>query len=171
MKIIIGSYNKAKIKAVRRAFKDQMINRVDSPSNVSKQPTTDEETLSGAMNRALYCHNQYPNDISIGLEGGVMLINEDLYLCNWGVLKSPLTHVITASGARIKLPHTFKKDLFAGVELSDLIDAYSNKHETRQSEGAIGIFTEGNIDRIAMFEHVVLLLKGQYEHALKIKSS
>ena len=171
MKVIIGSHNKAKIKAVRRAFKDHLIYRVDSPSNVSKQPTTDEETLSGAMNRTLYCHNQYPNDISIGLEGGVMLINGDLYLCNWGVLMSPLTKTITASGARIKLPQSFKSDLFAGVELSELIDAYSNKHDTRQSEGAIGIFTEGIIDRIAMFEHVALLLKGQYEHALKVKSS
>lgn len=169
MKVIIGSHNKAKVKAIRRVFKDNIIQRIDAPSRVSHQPTRDEETLLGAINRARYCHNQYPNSLSIGLEGGVMLINEELYLCNWGVLMSPKTDMIKASGARIKLPDEFINELLKGVELSELIDAYSQKTNTRHAEGAIGIFTEGIIDRITMFEHVVLLLKGQYEHALKSK--
>lgn len=171
MKIIVGSNNKTKLKAVRKAFNGHMIKSVDSPSKVSNQPTTDEETLLGAKNRASYCHEFHPNDLSIGLEGGVMLINEELYLCNWGVLMSPNTDVITASGARIKLPESFIDDLFSGVELSKLIDDYSKKHNTRESEGAIGVFTDGEIDRVSMFEHVTLLLKGQYEHALKTKTS
>lgn len=166
MKVIIGSHNKAKIKAVKRAFKNFSVEGVDSPSDVSSQPTTDKETLAGAMNRAHHCHESYPEDLSIGLEGGVMLINDELYLCNWGVLMNKNTEVIKASGARIKLPDEFVGDLFAGVELSTLIDNYSKKHNMRESEGAIGIFTEGAIDRIRMFEHVVLLLKGQYEHAI-----
>lgn len=82
---------------------------------------------------------------------------------------NPDTEIIKASGARIKLPHAFIDDLFSGVELSQLIDDYSKKHNTRESLGAIGVFTEGVIDRIEMFEHVVLLLKGQYDHALKNK--
>lgn len=166
MKVIIGSHNQAKITAVKLAFKGFSVEEVDSPSKVSNQPTTDEETLLGAMNRAHHCHESYPEELSIGLEGGVMLINEELYLCNWGVLMSKQTEVIRASGARIKLPDEFIDDLFAGVELSKLIDNYSEKYNTRESEGAIGIFTEGVIDRIKMFEHVVLLLKGQYEHAI-----
>lgn len=165
MKVIIGSHNQSKVKAVKRAFKNYVVEEIDSPSDVSSQPTTDSETMTGAMNRAKYCHESYPDDFSIGLEGGVMLINEELYLCNWGVLISPNTEVIKASGARIKLPNEFIDDLFAGVELSRLIDNYSNKYNTRESKGAIGIFTEGVIDRSEMFEHVVLLLKGQYEHA------
>lgn len=167
MKVIIGSHNKAKLKAVKRVFNDFAVEGIDSPSLVSDQPTTDEETLRGAMNRAKYCQKSHPNDLLIGLEGGVMLINHELYLCNWGVLMSPETEVIRASGARIKLPDAFMEDLFSDVELSKLIDDYSKKHNTREFEGAIGIFTEGVIDRITMFEHVVLLLKGQYEHALK----
>lgn len=169
MKVIIGSHNQAKLKAVKRVFKGYTVQAVDSPSKVSNQPTTDEETLLGAMNRANYLHRDYPKDLAIGLEGGVMLINEELYLCNWGVLMNPDTEIIKASGARIKLPHAFIDDLFSGVELSQLIDDYSKKHNTRESLGAIGVFTEGVIDRIEMFEHVVLLLKGQYDHALKNK--
>ena len=169
MKVMIGSYNQAKLKAVKRVFKEYIVEAVDSPSKVSNQPTTDEETLLGAVNRANYLHDSFPQDLAIGLEGGVMLINEELYLCNWGVLISPDTEMIKASGARIKLPNEFIRDLFSGVELSKLIDDYSKKHNTRESLGAIGVFTEGAIDRSTMFEHVVLLLKGQYEHKLKNK--
>lgn len=56
MKVIIGSFNQAKIKAVKQVFKDYKVEGIDSPSEVSSQPTTDEETLLGAINRANHCH-------------------------------------------------------------------------------------------------------------------
>src|SRR5690625_63692 len=103
MKIIIGSLNQAKINAIKNVFKANILEAVNVPSNVSYQPMTDEETLLGAMNRANNCHAIYPNHLAIGLEGGVMLINEELYLCNWGVLITPNKQIYKASGARINL--------------------------------------------------------------------
>lgn len=165
MKVLIGSRNPTKINAVKHVFEQYTVEGIDSPSKVSNQPTTDEETILGAINRAKFCHKRNKDVLSIGLEGGVMLINEELYLCNWGVLISPGGKVFKASGARIRLPDEFITDLFAGVELSVLVDNYSNKQNTREFEGAISIFTEGEINRTELFEHVVRLLKGQYEHA------
>src|SRR5690625_7260514 len=83
---------------------------------------TDEVSLFGAMMQVKYCQVIYLNILSIGLEGGVMLINEELYLCNWGVLITPNKQIYKASGARINLPNEFMKDLNEGVELSELVD-------------------------------------------------
>src|SRR5699024_7759294 len=157
MKIIIGSLNQAKINAVKNVFKANILEAVNVPSNVSDQPMTDEETLLGAMNRANNCHAISTNHLAIVLEVGVMLMNEELYLCNWGVLITTNKQMYKASGARINLPNEFIKDLNEGVELSELVDRYSEKNDTRSFEGAIGIFTDDIINREQMFEHVLYL--------------
>ena len=41
------------------------------------------------------------------------------------------------------------------------MDDYTNMENIRHNQGAIGIFTEGLIDRKEMFEHIVKLLVGQ----------
>src|SRR5699024_7897254 len=118
MKIIIGSLNQAKINAVKNVFKANILEAVNVPSNVSDQPMTDEETLFGAMNRANNCHAIYPNHLAIGLEGGVMLMNEELYLCNWSVLITPHKQMYKASGSLINLADECMKYFNEGVELS-----------------------------------------------------
>src|SRR5699024_8450674 len=99
----------------------------------------------------------------------VMLMNEELYLCNWGVLITPNKQMYKASGARINLPNEFIKDLNEGVELSELVDRYSEKNDTRSYEGAIGIFTDDIINREQMFEYILYLIKRQYQQELKQK--
>ena len=163
MKINVGSKNNVKVNAVKHVFSESKVLGVESPSSVSKQPKTDEETRLGAINRALHCKYDSECDLSVGLEGGIMMLSDELYLCNWGALIYEDT-VITASGARILLPNSFKEPLNAGIELSALVDAYSLRKNTRTNEGAIGIFTEGSLLRTEMFEQVVTLLKGQYYH-------
>ena len=55
MKIIIGSNNPAKVAAVKNAFHYQQTEflSLDIPSGVSEQPFSDEETIKGAINRAV----------------------------------------------------------------------------------------------------------------------
>src|SRR5699024_3535653 len=127
------------------------------------------ETLLGAMNRANNCHAIYPNHLAIGLEGGVMLMREELYLCNWGVLITPNNQMYKASGSRINLPNEFIKNLNEDVELRELVDRYSEKNDTRSFVEAIGIFTDDIINRGQMFELVIYLFTGQYQHVLKQK--
>lgn len=43
------------------------------------------------------------------------------------------------------------------------MDEWVNKRGVRQKEGAIGIFTNGEIDRSTMFIHTLQLLKGQLD--------
>src|SRR5690625_2131339 len=164
MKITIGSKNPTKIKAVQDVFKTAEITSLDVLSGVSSQPFSDEETRAGAINRAKSCAKSTPNATGIGLEGGVMYMDDQLFLCNWGALVTPDQKVYTASGARILLPDDIEKQLKLGYELGALMDDYALKKDVSKKEGAIGIFTNNLITRKEMFKHVVMLLRGQWDY-------
>lgn len=167
----VGSKNPAKLKAVERfcgPLGHQMMS-VDAPSGVSSQPIGDEETMQGAVGRARTVLDRSQADIGIGLEGGVMDIGSEMYLCNWGALAVRGAETITASGARILLPHELAIGIREGRELGDVIDDYARKVNVRQGEGTIGILTNGHVSRDDMFFHIASLLFGQYEYKMKQK--
>lgn len=170
MELIIGSKNPAKINAVEVIFPSHQVIAMDVPSNVAAQPMSDEETRQGAINRAQQCMQAASHSIGIGLEGGVMHIDNQLYICNWGALVTQNGTVYTASGARIALPEAFVAQLNNGVELGSLMDDYADKQNVRQKEGAVGIFTNDLVSRQEMFVHVVKLLRGQWEYWGKVQS-
>lgn len=166
MKIIIGSNNPAKVAAVKNAFHYQKAEflSLNIPSGVSEQPFSDEETIKGAINRAVGALNMGNGDIGIGLEGGVQESAHGLLLCNWGALASENIEPIFAGGARFLLPLEIADRLRAGEELGPVMDDYAKKENVRKSEGAIGIFTNGLINRSEMFSHIMNLLIGQYHY-------
>ncbi|HYK72522.1 MAG TPA: DUF84 family protein [Pseudoneobacillus sp.] len=165
MKIIIGSKNPAKVEAVKGAFsKGYEFNSLDVPSGVSEQPFSDEETMKGAINRAEHALKLGGGDIGIGLEGGVQESSFGLFLCNWGALVVKGHPPLLAGGAKILLPDEIANLLRNGEELGPVMDDYAKKENIRKKEGAIGVFTNGKIDRSTMFTHVTKLLVGQYDY-------
>jgi inosine/xanthosine triphosphatase len=170
MKIVIGSKNPAKIAAVKQAFtmNEFEFSAVDAPSGVSPQPFTDDETITGAINRAKEALRLDGGQIGIGLEGGVQETSFGLFLCNWGALvESQDEAPIIAGGARILLPESIAEKLREGLELGLVMDEFTQKQNIRKNEGAIGIFTDGIINRADMFTHVTKLLYGQYLYRRK----
>ncbi|AND41826.1 MULTISPECIES: DUF84 family protein [Cytobacillus] len=169
MKVIIGSKNPAKILAVKTAFShyEAVIMSEDVPSGVNDQPFSDEETIKGAINRAYGALQASGGQIGIGLEGGVQKTEHGLFLCNWGALAEKGQPPIIAGGARIPLPDGVAVRLLAGEELGPVMDDYAKKENIRKNEGAVGIFTNGQINRADMFSHVMKLLLGQYEYRKK----
>ncbi|MFC4403617.1 DUF84 family protein [Gracilibacillus xinjiangensis] len=161
MKIIIGSSNKAKVHAVKAVFTENEVTSAEVQSNINEQPMSDEETMEGAVNRALNCQYMFPQAICIGLEGGVTRIKDRLYLCNWGALVTPNGEIYVASGARIPLPETIEEKINAGIELGKIMQSITKMEDIRHHLGAIGILTNSYISREDMFIHVVRLLKGQ----------
>ncbi|MEH7074716.1 DUF84 family protein [Neobacillus drentensis] len=166
MKIIIGSKNPAKINAVKNSFtsEDEFVN-LDIPSGVNEQPFSDEETIKGAINRAIGALKQGKGDIGIGLEGGVQETSYGLFICNWGALVSNEGETFIAGGARIPLPEEVAIRLRSGEELGLVMEDFANKKNVRKQEGAVGIFTNGMVSRSEMFTHVMDLLVGQYKRA------
>lgn len=166
MRIAIGSKNPAKISAVQQGFKDYSCTfiPVAVPSGVSDQPFSDAETIQGAANRAISAAAETGANIGIGLEGGVQQTDQGLFLCNWGALVLIGCKPVIAGGARIPLPEEIAGRLISGEELGPVMDDYARKQNVRKKEGAIGVFTNGKVDRGEMFAHVVKLLVGQYEY-------
>ena len=169
MRIAVGSKNPAKINAVKAAFIDGSIEivSVDAESGVSDQPMSDEETIKGAVNRAIQAAERAEADIGIGLEGGVQQTPYGLMLCNWGALAVEGMEPIIAGGARIPLPEEIASQLLIGAELGPVMDEYAKKQNVRKNEGAVGIFTNGQVNRSEMFTHVMKLLAGQYEYQIR----
>ncbi|MDP4161754.1 MAG: DUF84 family protein [Bacillota bacterium] len=168
MKIIIGTHNPAKIAAVKNVFSDKGLEFVELsiPSGVSEMPFSDNETITGAVNRALASLEAGDGDIGIGLEGGVEETQHGLFLSNWGALASKNLPPIIAGGARILLPSEIAERLRAGEELGPVMDDYAKKQNVRKNEGAVGIFTNGFVNRAAMFTHIMSLLAGQYNYQM-----
>ncbi|WP_042345255.1 DUF84 family protein [Bacillus massiliigorillae] len=166
MIIAIGSRNPAKVEAVSNVVEinQNKVLAVDVPSGVSNQPFSDEETIKGAINRAKASLMETSGQIGIGLEGGVVETPYGLFLCNWGALVTNKQEPIIAGGARIPLPEEIAIRLRQGEELGPIMDEYTKKKNIRKKEGAIGVFTNEEISRIAMFEHIVKMLIGQYKY-------
>lgn len=166
MKIAIGTTNKAKIGAVevvaKQFFEQAKFTYYKAPSGISEQPMTTEETRQGAINRAKNTLVATDSALSFGLEGGVMEIDDVMYVCNWGALVLADGTLFTAAGAQIVLPEEIAQEIRDGKELGPVMEAYTQRRDIRQQEGAVGIFTHGLINRQAMFEHIVSLLIGQY---------
>lgn len=164
MKIVIGSTNQTKVKAVKTAFPKSSIHAIAVSSGVAAQPIGDEETLIGAINRAKNVHKEFPLTHAIGLEGGVMYVQENLYLNSWGAIITPTGKLYTAAGARIPLPSEFSKEIDRRIELGKLMDNFTKRENIGHHEGAIGIFTSSYLTRADLFAQVITILKGQMEY-------
>jgi inosine/xanthosine triphosphatase len=170
LNIAIGSENKAKneaVMAIVNQFTDADFTSLSVSSDVSEQPLSDEETRTGAINRALNALRLTNADAAFGLEGGVREIHGELFVCNWGAMALKNGEIFTAGGAQIRLPEDVAVEIRKGRELGPVMDEYTNRKDIRSHEGAVGVFTDGLVNRQTMFEHVVRLVVGQYLYALK----
>jgi len=163
--IAIGSINPAKVSAVRNVF--EMMEKAEFapaavPSGVNEQPFSDEETITGAVNRSKAVLKLKNADIGIGLEGGVTETPHGMFLCNWGALTVKGGGTYVAGGARIPLPEEIAVRLRGGEELGPVMEDFAQKENVREKEGAVGIFTNGLVTRGEMFTHIAKLLLGQY---------
>ncbi|MFE3973012.1 MULTISPECIES: DUF84 family protein [unclassified Peribacillus] len=169
LKIAVGSKNPAKVKAVLDVYVEAEIISLQVESGVSDQPFSDEETLDGAMTRARNCLIHSDAEIGIGLEGGVVKMEQGLFLCNWGAMATRDGKVFVAGGARIPLPKIVAEKLLGGQELGPVMDAFTKQENISKKEGAIGVFTNERITRGEMFLHIMRMLAGQHEYKLKMK--
>ncbi|WP_042474533.1 DUF84 family protein [Bacillus ndiopicus] len=163
--VAIGTQNKAKTSAVEKVirayFPQASFIHINVESGVAAQPLSSEETRQGAINRAKNTLQYTEADWGVGLEGGVHLIDKEMYCCNWGAVALRDGTVISSAGAQFVLPFEVASEVLGGQELGPVMDVFAKKENTRHNEGAIGIFSNGLIDRQQMFEHIVTLLVGQ----------
>lgn len=157
MKIIVGSKNPVKVGAVKEILKEYShlanaeVVGVDANSDVSKQPTSLDETMRGAIGRA---KNAYRDcDYSIGLESGLMTVPHSktgyMDVCVCAIYDGTEFNFGLSSAWEFPKKEVLESMLHEGLDMNEAMF----KHELTKKEnigwenGAIGYFTKGRMDR------------------------
>ncbi len=162
MQVIVGSTNPVKIEAARRGFAamldpDARFTGLEAPSGVAEQPGSDRETLRGARNRAAAARRLAPDaDYWVGIEGGVEDREAGMMAFAWVVVVG-VGLKGEARTAAFQLPPDVARLVRQGVELGEADDRVFERSNSKQEDGAIGILTDGLIDRAAYYSHAVML--------------
>jgi inosine/xanthosine triphosphatase len=175
--VVISSHNPVKIEAAlkgfQRMFPDSVFRAVPVAvsSDVSDQPLSDQETLTGALNRTNNACVAIPEaDFWIGIEGGVEMYDEELTAFAWVVIRSA-TGVGKARSGTFFLPHVVAELVTQGMELGEADDIVFRKSNSKQQSGAIGLLTENVIDRQQLYEQAVVLALVRFKNEALYRQS
>mgnify|MGYP001359550802 CR=1 FL=1 len=165
--ILVASKNPVKIQAARdgftRMFPGEMfeVRGVSTPSGVSDQPFSNQETLQGALNRAANARDQFPDaDYCVGIEGGVEPWETgDLTAFAWVVVleRGEDRRIGKGRTGTFFLPPRVAALVREGKELGEADDIVFGRTNSKQENGAVGILTDDVIDRAGFYAPAVIL--------------
>lgn len=175
MKIVVGSKNPQKVKAIQElaneyeSLNGAHILSVDVASEISDQPKTIDEIILGAKNRAKNSFKIETSDCAFGIESGITQIphtktgymdfcacaiydGEDFYIGLSGGFEPP-TEIV-------RLMHE------EGMNMSEACRAVGlTQHEyVGFAEGLIGILTKSKIDRLIYTKQAVQMALVRFEN-------
>ena len=156
MIIAIGSKNPAKVAAVNEIIEEYDIFlgaevvTYDSNSGVSTHPTTLEETIQGAINRAKNCFRDCK--YSIGIESGLMNVPQtktgSMETCVCAIYDGK--HIYLGISSAFEYPPQITKMIHEGIEASDAVARLGLTKEPKlgaTERGIIGLLTKDRITR------------------------
>ena len=162
MKVVVGSKNPVKVNAVKEAFEyffdEVVVIGTNAKSGVSDMPTTELETMQGAMNRAKESLESAKDiDFGVGLEGGIEDTNLGMLLFGRVVILDNKGNVGFSGNEGFILPEKIAKRIRQGEELGPIMDDFLGESDIKKKQGAIGVFTKGYMDRTQSFKQSVVL--------------
>lgn len=161
VQVVIASENPVKIRAVSGAFQacfpeaSLCFEGVSVASGVSDQPQDDAETRRGALNRTLNASRTGLADYYVGVEGGIEWQADDMACFAWVVVKSN-TKIGQGRTATFYLPKRVATLVKQGKELGEADDIVFGQQNSKQKMGAIGLLTDGLIDRQGLYQPAVV---------------
>ena len=169
--IVVASQNPVKVEATRRGFEKMFpqvafyVRSVAAASGVRQQPLSDAETLQGALNRAQHAAQLVPQaDYWVGIEGGVEERPGSMEAFAWIVVSAP--HLLGQSRTgTFCLPAGVVTLIRQGWELGPAVEELYARSRVKHTTGAVGVLTEGVIDRVQLYEHAVVLALVPFKHA------
>lgn len=164
LRIAVASANPVKLDAARKAFNALFpgaaieLDSVAVESGVSEQPMSDAETREGARNRALHASQAMDAaDFSVGMEGGIEVIDEQLMAFAWMAVRSKDGRTSEARSVTLPLPPAVREHLENGLELGDANDRVFATVNSKQGGGAYGLLTEGRYTRESVYEQTLII--------------
>ncbi|MEJ2265223.1 MAG: inosine/xanthosine triphosphatase [Anaerolineales bacterium] len=169
--IVVASHNPIKSQATLRAFQRMFPEQefraspVAVPSGVNHQPFSDQETLQGACTRAQNARSLVEQaDYWVGIEGGVLDQEGEMSAFAWVVVLSENRAGKSRTGT-FYLPEEVAQLVREGNELGIADDMVFGRSNSKQENGAIGLLTGDVIDRIALYEHAIVLALVPFKNA------
>ena len=162
-RIVVASKNPVKIQAALNGFQRMFpgeefdIDSVTVPSGVSDQPKSDEEAITGAVNRTRQAANVFPSaNYWVGIEGGIQEWEKDLVAFAWVVI---FNQDLIGKGrtGTFFLPDKVSRLIHQGMELGKADDIVFNRINSKQENGAVGLLTGNALDRVKLYEEAVIL--------------
>ncbi|TDZ28507.1 Non-canonical purine NTP phosphatase [Colletotrichum spinosum] len=166
--IVVSSKNPVKINATKAGFELASIGPglyefkgVSVPSGVPEQPTSDQETLLGAVNRVRNARQAETDaDYWVGIEGGVEAQEHQqgaLMNFAWVVVADREGKVGKARTAAYYLPEESARHVRQGMELGHADDLVFGEVNSKQTRGSVGLLTGDLIDRTTYYSHAMVL--------------
>ncbi|UCS94711.1 inosine/xanthosine triphosphatase [Echinicola marina] len=162
--VVVGSNNPVKINCTESGFAQAfeqsyfVVQGLNVDSEVSDQPFGDEETYRGAHNRAKNAKSAFPEaDYWVGIEGGVAKMENELEAFAWIVILDKNGKEGKSRTATFILPEAISKLVNEGMELGKADDQVFQRENSKQGNGAVGILTNGTINRKEYYYQAVVL--------------
>lgn len=162
-KIIIASKNPVKINAVRIGFEKMFpleefeMEGVSVSSDVGNQPMSNQETITGAINRTNNAKIRFQDaDFWVGIEAGLEKINREMESFAWISIKSNENSGKAKTGIFF-LPNKVAELIDKGKELGDADDIVFGHTNSKQKNGAVGILTGDIIVRTSYYAEAIVL--------------
>ncbi len=174
MKITVASANEVKVNAVKDLLPEYIILNgaevasVKVSSNVSEQPKSLTETVSGAVNRAKAAFNGC--DLSFGIESGLVVVPYTktgmMDLCACVIYDGKELHIGLSSAFEcppkvMKLVHSEGLDLNEAFHRTGL----TNNPKIGNADGAVGLLTNGRVDRTDYTKQAITMAMIHLENA------
>ena len=118
---------------------------------------TDEETITGATNRAKGALAKHPEArFGVGLEGGIQKTGDRYYESCWVAVADANGKIGIGCSSKFELSSKFMVPILAGEELATVIDRLSGENDVRSNLGAMGVITNGVLARTESMTHGVI---------------
>jgi len=158
MIIAVGSTNPTKINAVKRVVErllgEAKVVSVKSPSGVHEMPSSSDECITGAKNRANHALESGA-DYGVGIEGGFDETNHGMFLNAWAAVTNGDQTGIGCT-CRILLPEHVAEELRKGRELGPVMDELTGQKDVKKHQGTSGVLTMGHVNRSESYEQALI---------------
>jgi len=140
MKVALGSISESKLKYVKNFFHEKGLALELVPtkvaSGISDQPLSEEETVTGAINRAI---NAFESGvaIAIGLEGGLHAIKSRYYLVCAAAIHTGEGNTYIGVSGKLPLPLKVSEVVKKGAKFGKAIRKYEFENESAELHGLI----------------------------------
>ena len=152
MKVAVGSRNPVKVEGAREAFsqffENVEVEGVEVDPGVPAQPF-DNDTIKGAINRAVKAYESNSCDFGVGVEAGLFRCNFTLtgYLDIQVAAVYDGDRVCIGYGPGFEYPEKVLRPVLGGSEVGKVMEAITGIEGLGKKQGAIGYLTKNVVTR------------------------